>query len=774
MNITQLSKVFLVSTLCACLFSCGGGGSGSKDPEPIVEPPVELPPPPPPTNPDLELPQTLTIEVPRPDGASKGNVTLELTRFSIRDANFFEVYVDEQTYSSSAHSSGADIEHFSKIDTADLPVRTYRGTVKEQPNSAVVAIVWPGDNSISIMVSEGKRVLWTIDDLEIDISDPETVSVTSPTSSFAYLSKLNTLKSWDWVPSFNTTPTDLVSVSYAENLDRTIAHGWPLTPKVEEGIVQVQLAVDGEPEWFKNKAGSDLELALAIIEYNVNILDHVYVRDLSLSHVLTGYVQRSDTNLHKTSKDTIKTWTDNGLGLNPGSTNSAVGKSIPFQQLIWAYNENINPNAYRSKKPLDGGNYAMVPLSKSNADGTSHEVGHNWGGSHFVYPRDSMSGGGPWFGPTTAQTMLFLKERYSVGLFLPKISKAQYAWNVHPYATPDLVRIDVNETTLVNVLGNDYDGNGDAIGIAKYDVVSKNGGRISQQGQQLKYIPKTGFQGRDSFSYLVTDGEFTNDAWVQIDVGGDLLLEYKFESLQSQVKDTSGSNLNGNYVNFNGLQQLNTGIAGNGLEFPWLMTVNDANLPDDKSLDSVRPFIDFGDVVDPMNGDHSVSMWVKFDSKSITSGMPVYLIANSSSVINTLVSGYTIYTDKNGGAIHFEVREQLSKNSTAEQPLRKISYQPSGGLAADQWYQVTLVIDRSVDKVFAYVNGQAVSVGVDLTKDSYIKGKPAGGRYISAGMGVNTYKYRKYGPFAGVMDEVSIYARALSATEVTEAWNANN
>ncbi|WOH36595.1 LamG-like jellyroll fold domain-containing protein [Thalassotalea fonticola] len=736
----------------------------------------------------MALPEQFTIKVPRPDEV-KGTITLELTRFSVRDPNHFEVYLDEQSYDNNKVPKGADKRNFKKMDLAQFPVRTYRGKVLEQPNSSVVASIWPGDDTMSAAIDEGKRVLWKVDDLPIIIDKAGKVSANVKAINDAAIQVANAQrskgkkkkgkkqkplvsisgKSPDWVPSFNQAPISLDNITFPKTIDRTKAHGWSLKPNTDNGVTRVQVAVDAEPEWLEKMANNSIEKGVAIAEHSVNVLDVSYVRDISMSHVITGYIQRSDTNLHKRASDTKTTWRTNGLGINPGSENYSKEKSIPFQQLVLAF-VGGNPAAFASKAPLTGGNFAQVTLKPFDAGGMSHEISHNWGGRHFVYPRDSMSGGGPWFGPTTAQRMIHLKEDPQVGGKLPKVSHQVYNWNVHPYATPDLVRTANNQAVKINVLANDFDGNGDAIAIGQFDLKTAKGGVIKQiSDQQLLYTPPKGFTGRDTFNYRVADHQFTNDTWVQIDVGSELLVHYDFEQLGNngaEIQDISGSKLHGKLVNFTDANKITKGVSGSGLHFPWIMSQGQED--DDKA----RAFVDFDDVADPFNGDHSVSLWVKFAPEVIKSGMDSYVISNSSSTKSALIDGYTIYADTKEGQINFEVREQLSTtNDTDTMPLKQLSYQAAGGLRANTWYHLVLVIDRTTDTLSAYVNNKQLSEPQKLQPGSFIKGKPSGDKYISAGLGINTYKPKKFGPFAGVMDEVSIYNKSLSIVEISALYN---
>lgn len=60
--------------------------------------------------------------------------------------------------------------------------------------------------------------------------------------------------------------------------------------------------------------------------------------------------------------------------------------------------------------------------------------------------------------------------------------------------------------TKDQLLENDFDPDGNVIEIHQYDLVSKNGGTISKiNALSYEYIPKSGFQGSDSFDYYITD-----------------------------------------------------------------------------------------------------------------------------------------------------------------------------------------------------------------------------------------------------------------------------
>ncbi|MHA7246763.1 Ig-like domain-containing protein [Arthrobacter tecti] len=70
----------------------------------------------------------------------------------------------------------------------------------------------------------------------------------------------------------------------------------------------------------------------------------------------------------------------------------------------------------------------------------------------------------------------------------------------------------------VPVLINDTDPNGDPLAIADFQATTPNG-TITQQGDELIYTPAAGFQGTDTFTYTVSDGDGgTTEGTVTIEV----------------------------------------------------------------------------------------------------------------------------------------------------------------------------------------------------------------------------------------------------------------
>ncbi|MCK5000971.1 MAG: cadherin-like domain-containing protein, partial [Anaerohalosphaera sp.] len=390
---------------------------------------------------------------------------------------------------------------------------------------------------------------------------------------------------------------------------------------------------------------------------------------------------------------------------------------------------------------------------------------HTWGGKHYLWPRDTMSSGGPWFGATTNQHHLNNRNSASVTGGLPTATNAEYGWNVHPYGTPDLATTGTNQSVEIPVLANDFDANGDVIKITWFDDTSEAGGTVTMANGALTYTPPVDFKGRDRFNYSVTDGQLGRPAWVMVDVGeNELIMRYDFEQSGTTAIDKAGD-ANGTTKNFYATTV--TGVAGNAWYFPKLPNA------DNDDYDRGRAWVDFGDVTDPLNVDQSVSIWFKLSQYSLDDGEAsgytrCYILANSATVINSLIYGYNIYMDAGNHDLMFEAKEMTTPDASSDEaPSLRIRGNP---VVADTWTHAVLVFDRSSDEMRAYVNGQLVGTE-ELMPGSYIKGKLNGDVYTSGAFGVATYKPKKYTPFVGAMDEYRVYSMALRYADIQQLYN---
>jgi len=76
--------------------------------------------------------------------------------------------------------------------------------------------------------------------------------------------------------------------------------------------------------------------------------------------------------------------------------------------------------------------------------------------------------------------------------------------NVAPEAADDVATVDEDGTILIDALANDADDNGDALTITAITVPAN--GTAVIEGNQIRYTPEADFNGTDTISYTVTDG----------------------------------------------------------------------------------------------------------------------------------------------------------------------------------------------------------------------------------------------------------------------------
>ncbi|WJG09950.1 Ig-like domain-containing protein [Aliiglaciecola sp. LCG003] len=138
--------------------------------------------------------------------------------------------------------------------------------------------------------------------------------------------------------------------------------------------------------------------------------------------------------------------------------------------------------------------------------------------------------------------------------------------NRAPSAQPDSVTISNDQVTTIEVLLNDTDLDGDSLTISEVSIAPSNGtAEISQNS--IIYTPQTGYIGTDTFTYVISDGEYTDTAQVSITMEQSLTIE-------GQVIDAP---IAGALVNLSvGTQSFNTTADNQGF-YSLNVTVEDLN-----------------------------------------------------------------------------------------------------------------------------------------------------------------------------------------------------
>ncbi len=89
--------------------------------------------------------------------------------------------------------------------------------------------------------------------------------------------------------------------------------------------------------------------------------------------------------------------------------------------------------------------------------------------------------------------------------------------NLPPVAVDDVAETLVNTSVIIPVLGNDTDPNGDVLTVVEISDPA-NGTAILNPDGTVTYVPDTDFIGTDTFTYIITDGEFFDTATVVITI----------------------------------------------------------------------------------------------------------------------------------------------------------------------------------------------------------------------------------------------------------------
>ena len=380
-------------------------------------------------------------------------ITMRLTRENLRGSNF-ELWEQNS-------SGGYDV-------VTPVDERSYIGTIDEHPGAISCGILSDDDTTFRGAVYFDRGVSWfTTDNAVISTRALDYGSF----SNFAY----------------------------------------PFIPTVQAGqagsvMYGFDVGVDADYDYYNN-AGSTAT-AFENIEYSVCLVRAIYMKDVLLQPYLGRVIIRASLP-H-----------DPYTGLTQGDYLSAV-------RTEWNTNHtDADRDVVAGVSPTKiGGGLAWVGViatssaySVSQGSGSSgrfdvvwrHEMGHNWGCGHFVggSPEGKgIMGGNQPARFTGCEAYKIFNHRDSRDPGVLDDLGTYSAIDLPPYAALDMEIFthSVTSSLTLDVLANDYDGNGQALSLDAYDATSAQGGTVTLQGQDLVYTAPGAYLGSDYFLYEIID-----------------------------------------------------------------------------------------------------------------------------------------------------------------------------------------------------------------------------------------------------------------------------
>ncbi|WP_346188836.1 Ig-like domain-containing protein [Rubritalea halochordaticola] len=484
--------------------------------------------------------------------------------------------------------------------------------------------------------------------------------------------------------------------------------------------------------------GSSIEAAVARVEQRMNDTDFFYARDMGLAHEIGWMV----INLEDNPASWTNEWT------NVHKPNGAV------YEMRGMFKKPGGAGA--SGDCFLGGRHTVGTLA-AYSKSQGHELGHTLGAGHYSSWGDVMSGSESAIGSGTVERMIG-NAHIATEAQSPEIS---YGSPLPPFAMEDCVTMIMDSTLDIDVLENDYDGNGDAITISYVDEVTEKGGTAEIVAGKVRYTPPPHWQGQDTFTYHVQDstGIANRTGYVKVAVHNNGLATH------IMLDETSGT-MAYDVGPFQAHGVLDRGLSFDANSVPGKV----GNALERTAIDDTKSSADFWGTGDPLNGDMSISLWVKYQSGVPAVAGPV--ICKGASVIRGRFGnprgGWAIGHTSDG---RFRFEGNLNRDSQYTYANPQFDLEATTSISSDTWHHLVMVMDRSTKQLRAWVDGQ------EVTSTTF-------GTAIADGVIDNSHhplviyesvSQQDQGTDTPVtVDDVQIYHKALSAAEVANLYNNPN
>lgn len=586
-------------------------------------------------------------------------------------------------------------------------VRTYRGYVQDDPDMRVNANIEPGNVTMNANLSDGHNLNIRLTAVPVTI---------------------------DGVDGTYDPGTGNTVVPFVEDRTAPTPNGY-IVPR--HHMRRLDYAVTIVNDYYVGM-GSNIEAAVSRVEQRMNDTDFFYARDIGLAHEIGWMV----VNLEENPATWHKEWTDvhqpngaiyemRGMFKKPGGA-GASGDCF-----------------------LGGRHTAGTLAAYSKSHG--HELGHTLGGGHYSSWGDVMSGSESAIGSGTVERMIgnaaIATEAQSPAL--------TYGSPLPPFAMEDCVTMVMDTTLDIDVLENDYDGNGDAISISYVDAVTEKGGTATIVDGKVRYTPPPHWQGQDTFVYHVKDstGIANRTGYVKVAVHNNGLATH------IMLDETSGT-----IAHDVGPFQAH-GAMDQGFSFDTNSVTGKVGTALERTaLDHTKASADFWGTGDPLNGDLSISLWVKYQSGVPTVKGPV--ICKGASVIRGRFGnprgGWAIGHTADG---RFRFEGNLNRDSQYTYTNPQFDLEATTSISNNTWHHLVMVMDRDTKQLRAWVDNQEVT---NTTFGTAIADGVIDNSHHPLVIYDSVSQQSQSTDTPVTVDDVQIYHKALSPAEVADLFNNPN
>lgn len=583
-------------------------------------------------------------------------------------------------------------------------VRTYRGHVQDDISMRVNANIEPGNKTMNANLSDGH-------DINIRLTAiPVTIKGASGTKDPGNGNKVVPLTANRSAPTKNGY---IVPVHTMRRLDYAVA-------------------IDNT---YFRAMDSNIEASVARVEQRMNDTDFFYARDMGLAHEINWMIVDLEEHDVKWKKEWYNVHRPNGAVFEVATMFKKAGGA--------GAGGDVFKNAFHTTG-------TTAAYSKSQG----HELGHNLGAGHYSSWSDAMSGSSSALGSGTVERMIG-NAHIATEAQSPEL---HYSSPLPPFAMEDGISMLMNTSKDIDVLENDYDGNGDAISISYVDATTKKGGKAEIVNDKVRYTPPTHWQGVDEFTYHVKDstGIANRQGYVKVAVHNKgLASHYTFdEQSGTRVNDIGPFQAHGKLTDNLSFSKNSSGGSVTG-------KIGNALARDiDESFNKVSA--DFWGIGDPLNGDLSVSLWVKFHNGAPSDKAPI--IGKGGAVIRNRFGsprgGWDIGHTKDG---RFRFEGNLNRDSEYTYENAQFDLESNDKIKADTWYHLAMVMDRKSKKLSAWVNGKALN---DTENGTSIANGIIDNSHHPMVIFDSISQQQQNEDFPITVDDVRIYYKPLTATEV--------